>query len=433
MPRSFRFFVKKRGARSTTSRTLGGVAMGVFLALAFFIGSGFTLHYVTSLVIPEWRANNEFRPTTCTVVRFRLSEQHWLGSTNYRPEFLIVYHVDEQPFQAWTYDIAQLSSGDREAKEAVRDKFQIGGEYTCWYDPANPSTAVLVRGYSWSAWSVLLVPIALVVLGGGGLAYLLINWGKSLERRAALAQRTTALTTFEQNGYADQRFPFVPNYAQLAESPGTQLPVRLPIGTSPMWALLAALGVTIVANALAGLFVYLAARTHLDRQPDVWLTLLAIALLLAAIGTLVYLARKLMAIASLGSTILEISQHPLRLGGAYQVYLRQTGDLHVESLEIQLVCMEKATYQQGTNRRTEARRVHASTVYARRDMALKYGTPLEVRCQHAVPETAMHSFKSDHNEVAWQLVVKADAGSGRGFERAFPLVVCPPGEEQAEP
>ena len=63
--------------------------------------------------------------------------------------------------------------------------FTDGQTYSCWYDPADPSIAVLVRGYQWWIWPALLIPASFVVIGIGGLVYTALHWGKSAERRAA--------------------------------------------------------------------------------------------------------------------------------------------------------------------------------------------------------------------------------------------------------
>jgi hypothetical protein len=37
----------------------------------------------------------------------------------------------------------------------------------------------------------------------------------------------------------------------------------------------------------------------------------------------------------------------------------------------------------------------------------------------------MHSFRADHNEIIWSLVVRGDVVARHAFERAFPVVVHP--------
>jgi hypothetical protein len=37
----------------------------------------------------------------------------------------------------------------------------------------------------------------------------------------------------------------------------------------------------------------------------------------------------------------------------------------------------------------------------------------------------MHSFKADHNEVRWRLLVRGDVAGWPPFDRSFPIVVIP--------
>jgi hypothetical protein len=129
-----------------------------------------------------------------------------------------------------------------------------------------------------------------------------------------------------------------------------------------------------------------------------------------------------------GPTLVEISAHPLEPGGEYELFLSQAGRLTLKAFRVLLVCEEQATYQQGTNSRTETCPVFQEEVFAREDFEIEHGTPLEVRVWLRVPPGAMHSFKSTHNEVRWKLIVKADVRGWPNYQREFPLLVYPYGE-----
>jgi hypothetical protein len=65
-----------------------------------------------------------------------------------------------------------------------------------------------------------------------------------------------------------------------------------------------------------------------------------------------------------------------------------------------------------------------------RDLTLAPGTRFEGRATVTVPETAMHSFTSEHNAVGWRLVVRGAPVRWPPFMRAFPLVVVPATAEE---
>jgi hypothetical protein len=119
---------------------------------------------------PEWRANHAYVEEQCVVLDKRLVEHSKGGrpGITYRPEFLIRYTVAGRPYETWTYDAVHAFTGLRGPNERVLDDFTVGQQYPCWYDPADPSEVVLVRGYSWMSYGLALAFVALVFLTGTG-------------------------------------------------------------------------------------------------------------------------------------------------------------------------------------------------------------------------------------------------------------------------
>jgi hypothetical protein len=98
----------------------------------------------------------------------------------------------------------------------------------------------------------------------------------------------------------------------------------------------------------------------------------------------------------------------------------------VRALRVTLVCEESATYKQGTDTRTEKRCVYRADVCRAADFAIDKDRAWEARGELAVPGTAMHSFKADHNEVRWELVVEAELAGLPKYKQEYSLVVRPP-------
>lgn len=457
MARSFRVYGKKRGARRSGSQVIGTVAMGLLFAASLLGGLGFLSFILATVVIPEWRVNQRFERDLCTIVKKRIAERSntggvdqilrlvgWeadgpvsgravRGSLSYRPEFLIRYEVGGQTYETWTYDATGVYSTHQDSQQVVIDSFSVEGQYACWYDPDDPASAVLVRGYNWSAWLMLLLPVSFLVVGGGGVAYTLVYWGKSTERRAALAGRAAALDPFDRKRAPTAAYPFVPDQAHLTDSPGTTLAYRLPINTAPIWGLAAALSTAAAGVLLGGGFAYWAVLKYRGGEPDWSMTAFALVLIGAAVGVIFYFARQLMTAGAVGATILEVSQHPLYPGGTYRLFLSQSGELRETMLEVLLVCDEWATYRQGTNTRTETRRVHEQHILPPQRVQIRRGNPLESTCALEVPAGAMHSFKADYNEVSWSVVVRSGVAGVLQFERTSPLVVHPAQTWSREP
>src|SRR5262249_15398113 len=106
-----------------------------------------------------------------------------------------------------------------------------------------------------------------------------------------------------------------------------------------------------------------------------------------------------------------------------ELFIEQAGNLSVERFRVLLVCDEEATYRQGTNARTATRRVYEQEVYRRDKAASQPG--LQIRTEIEIPAAAMHSFRSEHNQVCWKLLVSGEVARRGDFERSFLLHVYP--------
>jgi hypothetical protein len=419
--RPFRFLGKKRGQRRTGSNTLGRAGLGLFSAICFAIGVISLAFIVLKFSIPEWRANHEFVETNCRVLATRAAMSND-GST--RPEIEVNYTVDEENLTTWShYDISGIYQSDAGGAQAILERFEPGQEYPGWYDPRHPETVVLARGYTWFAWLMLLLPAAFISIGGGGLAYTMLTWGKSTERLAAAGGRAPGLELLLP-AYGTEEFPFVPDPHDLNDSPGTRLKYRLPTGTG-RWRMVAIVVVCIFWNGVVALFARMAFLAYERGEPDWFLTVFLVPLAIAGLALIALLVREIATATAVGPTLVEISAHPLTPGREYDMVISQSGRLSIGSLQVKLVCEEVARYRQGTNTRTATRRVYEQSLASRDAFDIRPGVPFEVRGRLKVPAEAMHSFTADHNQVDWKIVVNAAITRWPDFERTFPLIVRP--------
>jgi len=419
----FRFFSKKRGQRRTMSELGGQAALGAFFAALVLIGAGILASVVGRMTAPEWRANHEYAETRCTVTGKRVAEIVKEDQVNFRPEVSIHYTVDGREYDTTTFDATGVYSTDRAECERLIEPFAIGGEYPCWYDPQQPSNAVVKRGYSWVAWVLPLLPAAFVAVGVGGLIYVFLTWGKSAEHKALL-QQASNMELFEGVGGSSSRYPTVPADQDITNSPGTTLKFRLPIA-APGWNIWFMSLVAVGWNILVVWLLYKAIDEALAGRADYLLGFGLIPFLIAG-GFLAFLAGKqLMITTGVEPTVLEISDHPLYPGGRYDIFFSQGGNLHFERLSVVLACDEEATFRQGTNSRTHTQRVVETEVFRREALVLKRNEPFATRMELRVPEGAMHTFQSPHNAVKWKLIVRGDLHNWPDFERVFSLLVYP--------
>jgi len=425
LARKLRYYEKKRGNRRTGSKILGSAGEALFFAILLLLGCGGLAALVVFLVVPQWRVNHEFVETTCRLEEKRLGQTDSEDGTLYRPELKIEYQVDGQPYHSsWTYDVRHAYSSGPEDQETVLKQFTLGKQYPCWYDPADPYVVVLLREQNWWIPLVLIIPVSFILIGGGGFLYSVLRWGKSAERCAAIAQRVQEHDLFNSNGRFQRRFPNVPDDSDITNSPGTTLKFRLPIGTSPGWALFGTLLACLFWNGVVSVLVVLALRGYFDGSP-LFLTLFIVPFVLVGIALIVFFIRQLLLTTGIGPTLVEISDHPLHPGEQCRLFVSQSGRLRMNSLAVLLVCQETATFRQGTDTRTEAREVYRQEVFRRDGFEVRHGLPFEAQCELAVPAGAMHSFKADHNEVNWKLVVSGNVAGWPDYQRTFQLIIHP--------
>jgi hypothetical protein len=430
LARGFRYYGKKRGHRRTGSPALAGMVEAVFSGVFLLLGCGGLVWMLADFVVPEWRVNHEFVETECRVVKTRIVEKDFGDEGRlYRPEIQIQYEIGGVEYQDWHYDIRGTFSSGQANAQGILDRFELYSArhrtYPCWYDPANPSVAVLVRRSGWVTWLIFTVPISFIMIGASGLIHVLLHWGKSAERQSLMTQRVGQGDLFEADGAGRPPYPTVPQGADMTNSPGTKLKFRLPMATSPGWALFGKLTLCIVWNGMVAALVTMAIRGYLAGKPDWLLTLLIV--LFAAIGVwaIVVLVRQLLVTTGIGPTLVEVSDHPLCPGGEYRVFLSQSGWLTVNRLRVLLVCEEVATYRQGTDTRTETREVFRKELFRRDSFEIRGGMPLECEIDLKLQRSAMHSLAANHNEIAWTLVVEADVAGWPECKRTFPVIVRP--------
>jgi len=421
LARGFRYYEKKRGDRRTGSSSFGSLGEALFFAVFLLLGCGGATLMFYQFVVPEWRVYHEFVETTCKVLNKRIDEKK--DASLFAPEFNVEYTADCRI----TALARKTYYNNRKDAQAILDQFDLysaekDNRYPCWYDPTDPSVVVLERGYPWWIWLAFTVPASFVVIGAGGLIHAFLNWGRSAERRAALARGIQEADFF---GGGERPFPFVPEGADMTNSPGTHLRFRLPIAVSPGWALFGALAFCVIWNGIVAVFIVTDVRSFLAGRPDWFLTVFLIPFLAVGIASIVIFVRQLLVTTGVGPTRLEISDHPLAPDGQYRLYLSQSGRLSINTLRVALVCEESATYRQGTNTRTETQEVYCQELFCREGFSIESGMPFEAEFELNMPARAMHSFKASHNEINWSLQVEGDVARWPNFKRSFAVIVRP--------
>jgi hypothetical protein len=426
-----RFFAKKRGDRRTGAEVWGSVGDALFHSILLAAGILFAAVLLSGVAVPEWRINHHFLATRGIVVGKGLARRTARQATvTWQPCLRLRYPTVDGIREAWA--TRGSTETDRAAAAEPLGDTSLGTELDCWYDPEAPDLVVLERGYNWWMWALtLLLPGALIAIGGAGVARVAAAWGKSEERQAAVAGRQPARAGPREAG----PFPGVPSGDNLENSPGTILAFRLPIESGESWALL---GFGLFALLWNTVLVVLAINAGLDLlggQIDWLLLAILVPFLGVGIAGIVVFIRSLVLATAVGTTQVEISDHPLLPGRHYEVLLGQGGSGVFTSLELAIELEEQATFRQGTDTRTERALVWRAALGSWEGLQLAPGTRFEGRAEFQVPAAAMHSFASEHNSVTWRLVVRGRPARWPSFTRSFPVLIYPadPRHQEAAP
>jgi hypothetical protein len=298
------------------------------------------------------------------------------------------------------------------------------GTVGLWWLISHVTTAEDAGRWPWFA---MLIPIALVVYGAIALVGVLWRSSASTERRAAAVQKATdwEMPGVDSN-FTRPTFPTVPSIDAVTDSAGVRLAYRLPIDSAGGWVSFSMAAVCVTWNILVAFFVVQVIALHRAGSPNIWLlTWLMVPFVMAGAWTLVALGRQVLFNIAVGTTRVEVSQHPFYPGGTFHGFVSQTGRSRVRWFQVQLVCEEQAIYQQGTDTRRGISRVYRGVLFSQRKFEIQPQQAFEVTFDVAVPAAAMHSFASTHNSVNWSLVVCGRMTRWGDFERRFPVYVYP--------
>ncbi len=409
-----------------------------FSGLFVLVGCGTLVMLVWGFLLLDWRANNRYLPNSCMVLDRRLARaegqvnpEGGKGGPTYHPEIKIRYEVDGRKYEVWTYDAIFMFYPDQAGQQAIVDSFQVGATYPCWYDPDSPDKAILVRGHAWAPYILLVVPIGFLLIGGAGIR-------DSWNNREKMTRQFGLVSAMQAGGAAfaaGADRSTVPTL-DLSQSPGSNLPYRLPSSTSPGRYLLGCLFFTLFWYGITAPFVVIMIASRLGatwaKPGPPWpiqlvIILFAIVGLSAFVFLIYFSTTELLVSIGVRPTTVEISHHPLEPGAHLVVFLSQRArwTMKMNRLRLLCICEEQASRSGGRDSRTETRRVYEEEVLARDQLELQPSVPLEARAELRLPYGAMHSFLAEHNQLRWKLVVRGDIAGWPTFEREFPIVVQP--------
>ena len=265
----------------------------------------------------------------------------------------------------------------------------------------------------------ILLAILLITVGSYFIISLLWKVGVSKERRGAFVNRANEIDLLNDFRRRREDLPTVPIEPPLQ---GDVLPFRLRCSQQNLWSLVASATMSIALVVIASILLPTAIATDDPRSfAFVFLPIICI----AAIWFLYRFFRQLLKLTGIGPSSIELSQYPLFPNSTCRMRLFQPGRIRLRVLTVWLICQEEATYDQGTDIRTERKDVFKQRLFRKRAIDVKPDQPFVIDFDLEIPEDAFHSFRSANNRIQWKIIVQAEAKKWPTLSRTFRLSVYP--------
>jgi hypothetical protein len=312
----------------------------------------------------------------------------------------VEYHYDYagRTYRNDKYDFLRMSSSGRASKEQVLEGLRPGMTVTCYVDPQNPSRSVIQR-WSNAIWFGLL-PLAFLF---GGLLFI-----------RSVAQRPFGTMTPVN---AMGRPEWLPTFKKGLDGGNVVLAPAITRKGLFIGFLLFA----ILWNAIISVFVSRVVTSHLNHQPEWFLTFFMTPFVVAGLVTIALVIRQFLAFFNPRIT-LTIDHAEASPGDVLHVNWQIDGALdRLKKLTIVFVGEEFATYRRGTNSVTD--RFEFARVPVFESPAIgPFGS-----AKVSIPADAMHSFKANNNRITWSLKVQGDVPKWPDVEEQYELIVSPKG------
>jgi len=143
------------------------VRFGIFFfGLISLITAPFAAHRAV-LRFMQARQSLLWATTQATIIEAVVKESvPGLTKRTFSPSIRYKYTVDQERYTGSTISCHDVGGyGDREPAQRIVSAYRFGSVHTLYYNPEEPSTAVLEPGCSWRAYLFLAVPIACVAFG----------------------------------------------------------------------------------------------------------------------------------------------------------------------------------------------------------------------------------------------------------------------------
>lgn len=270
----------------------------------------------------------------------------------------------------------------------------------------------------------IIAAVSLIAIGTYRVLVTFWKVGASAERRSAMVSRAGDFELLNEIRRRREETPTVP-LDKHRPTRGENLRFQLVPSRRNLWGFGLAAIINLLFVSLATILILTAVASWRADSVDWLATGFAIPINLAAAWSIYNLFRQLLALTGVGPPALEVSRFPFVVGENYDFHLSQPGRVRLKLLDVILVCQEEATFNDGTDVRTEKKTVYEQRLLRKRGVNVKPAEPFIADFEMTLPRFAMHSFKSANNRVLWKIVIRGMASGWPKQERNFAISVLP--------
>ncbi|MBE2215395.1 MAG: DUF3592 domain-containing protein, partial [Opitutaceae bacterium] len=406
-----------RATRRAGAQRGGLVAGMVFGGIFLVVGISLT-HMLFLRPLLGVLSARSWPAVQATVVSSEVASHDSDDGTTYSVEITYRYAVGGREYLSNRYSFMRVSSSGYGPKAEIVAAHPPGARVLCYVNPADPTDAVLQRGWSGSM-AFGLIPIVFALAGGGLLYAMVRQWrapaaGPGLTGTAAPAGvRPLSRSAYPSGGGTGAAVPEpVPGHDDV------------PVVLAPV----ASRGVKVVGTLLVALFwngivsVFLVQLFSGGRGGFDWFLALFLTPFVAIGLFLLGMFGKQLLSLSNPVPELTLNRRLLRPGDRLEVQWQLRGRVQaMQRLRITLEGREEATYRRGTDTRTDRE------VFATIDLA-DAADPAAIasgRVARDLPARLMHSFTAKNNKVVWALRVRGEIPRWPDVDEEFVLTIAP--------
>ncbi|RYG61758.1 DUF3592 domain-containing protein, partial [bacterium] len=303
----------------------------------------------------------------CHIISSVLKSHSGSDSTTYSADIRYSYSVGGKTYESERDSFADYgSSSNYSSHQAMVSRYPAGSNSVCYYNPADPTSAVLDRGWTGDLWMGL-VSLPFLLVGLGGMIGFTRSGGNSPVPRA----------------------PWRPSVATITSSGAVVLkPTSSPAGRF--------IGLGLVSAFWNGIVWLGFVRNISTSGSGLPIFFILFLLPFIAIGALLFYTwlQAGLALAN-AKPVLTLSRGNLRVGESAELHFQLSGGFMPTHLEIVLEGREEAQFRRGTDTITDKSTFYLQTIT---QTAERSGS-----CTVSIPPNTMHSFESRNNKILWIL------------------------------